>query len=97
MARQIIAIHFSASSHGRSRKHARHISRVKWLRDGAGIPRERRVSQVIRRIRAGKRYYVVGTDGVRVEVEIARRKLREYIHTKRDGDECDNLLALPKF
>jgi hypothetical protein len=92
--RQIIEIEFSGG------EEVHHISSARWIKEGK-VPRrvrERSVAQVIRRIRAGKKYIVVDPDTDEVaEVVVAKRSGREYIRTTPDGDKNDNLLALDEF
>ena len=98
--RRIIAVHYS-TERSPSLRRVHHIEQVKWVKHGEsdGSARVRDVEQVVRKIEnEGKRYYVRGDDGVEAAVQVAHRKSgRAYLHTDPDGDERDNLLALPTF
>jgi hypothetical protein len=53
-------------------------------------------SQAIDEIKSGEwTFYVEPRAGHRVKVVIARRLGREYLKTEADGEQPDNLLALP--
>jgi hypothetical protein len=54
-------------------------------------------SQAIQHIKAGKwAFYVERPAGHRVKVVIATRLGHEYLKTEADGEQPDNLLALPE-
>jgi hypothetical protein len=54
-------------------------------------------SDAIQRIKAGEyAFYVERPPGRRVNVVIATRHGREYLKTEADGEQPDNLLALPE-
>ena len=96
MARRIVRIHIDEGLP----KHARHISKVKWVKDSDVLKekRTRSVAQVIKRIKEGKKYYVKDKrTGQSAVVSIATREGREYIRTQPDDDKFDNLLALKTF
>ncbi|QXV63618.1 DUF3892 domain-containing protein [Mucilaginibacter sp. 21P] len=85
--------HIRLSSGGTTTEH---ITNVKSTSDG-GSTYEETVAEVIKYLKNGSSYYV-SVSGSRAEVTYVKKlNGTEYIKTKPDNTEKDNLLSLPRF
>jgi hypothetical protein len=73
-----------------------HITDIKCVNEGGTVYQET-VSQVVGYLKKEMSYYV-SVAGYKIDVTYSTSALgREYIKTKPDGTQKDNLLSLPRF